>query len=210
MNLLALETAYDICGAAVFADNEMIAIEELRVPRRHNIYLADLTAKCLTSAQVGFADLDALAVSSGPGSYTGLRIGNSYAKGVAFGANLPIIPVPSLPAMALSAGEDELAAVSGVDGTAAGAIIEFTVDSENRKLIERLAGLSAGEIHEQPEVVGPLRPRTKAGVIVRPTELERYYEPIAWRSHVGRNDGTTTTKTEKRQARCQAPKVSSS
>ena len=53
----------------------------------------------------------------------------------------------------MAAGEDELAAVSGVDGTAAGAIIEFTGDSENRKLIERLAGLSAGEIQEQPEML---------------------------------------------------------
>ena len=109
MKLLALETAYDICGAALFDDGTLIALDELKTPRQHNNYLADLVASCLESGKCGFGDLDALAVSSGPGSYTGLRIGNSYAKGVAFGANLPIIPVPTLPAMALAADNVELA-----------------------------------------------------------------------------------------------------
>ncbi len=53
----------------------------------------------------------------------------------------------------MAAGEDELAAVSGVDRTTAGAIIEFTGNSENRELIKRLAGLSAGEIQVQPEML---------------------------------------------------------
>ncbi|MFC1481526.1 tRNA (adenosine(37)-N6)-threonylcarbamoyltransferase complex dimerization subunit type 1 TsaB [Candidatus Neomarinimicrobiota bacterium] len=109
MKLLALETAYDICGAALFEDGNLASLEELKTPRQHNIFLADLVARCLDSGNCGFGDLDALAVSNGPGSYTGLRIGNSYSKGVAFGAKLPIIPVPTLLAMALSAEDVEMA-----------------------------------------------------------------------------------------------------
>lgn len=108
MKLLALETAYDICGAALFKDGKLAALEELQTHRQHNNFLADLVAACLDQGNCGFAQLDALAVSSGPGSFTGLRIGNSYAKGVAFGAQLPVIPVPTLPAMALAAANVEL------------------------------------------------------------------------------------------------------
>ncbi len=86
----------------------LVSIEERKTPRQHNTFLAELVEKCLDKASHGFKDLDALAVSTGPGSYTGLRIGNSYAKGLALGANLPIIPVPTLPAMALSANNMDL------------------------------------------------------------------------------------------------------
>jgi tRNA threonylcarbamoyl adenosine modification protein YeaZ len=108
VKLLALETAYDICGAALFEGETLISLEELKTPRQHNNFLADSVARCLDQGNCEIKDLDALAVSAGPGSYTGLRIGNSYAKGVAFGANLPIISVPTLPAMALSAENVEL------------------------------------------------------------------------------------------------------
>ncbi len=103
MLLLALETAYDVCSVALFDGAASVAHAERKTPRQHNIFLAELVGECLAGAGHSFKDLDALAVSTGPGSYTGLRIGNSYAKGLALGAQLPIIPVPTLPALALSA-----------------------------------------------------------------------------------------------------------
>lgn len=100
MTLLAIETAYDICGAAVLSGETLHALEEASAPRQHNERLANQVEAALRTAGLSFGQLEAIAVSSGPGSYTGLRIGMSYAKGLATGLDLPIIPVPTLASMA--------------------------------------------------------------------------------------------------------------
>ncbi|MCH8327364.1 MAG: tRNA (adenosine(37)-N6)-threonylcarbamoyltransferase complex dimerization subunit type 1 TsaB [Candidatus Marinimicrobia bacterium] len=100
MILLAIETAYDICGAAILNGETLLALEEVTAPRQHNERLAYQAEQAMQAAGLGFKQLDAIAVSSGPGSYTGLRIGMSYAKGLATGLALPIISVPTLSAMA--------------------------------------------------------------------------------------------------------------
>lgn len=99
MKLLAIETVYDVCGAAIVTPEGTIAIKEQRAPRQHNELLAPMVNDLLSGANLAVSDLDGIAVSAGPGSYTGLRIGMSYAKGLAFGADLPILPVPTLPSM---------------------------------------------------------------------------------------------------------------
>lgn len=99
MRLLAIETAYDICGVALIRGGRVEGLEEQSVRRRHSEILAPSVERLLRSAGCRFADLDAVALSMGPGSYTGLRVGMSYAKGVAFGTGLPIIPVPTLPSL---------------------------------------------------------------------------------------------------------------
>ena len=100
MKLLALETAYDICGAAVLVDGAVLAVREEQVPRRHNELIGFQVAATLQEAGLEVRDLDAVAVSSGPGSYMGLRIGMSYAKGLALGGDLAVIPVPTLAVLA--------------------------------------------------------------------------------------------------------------
>ncbi len=99
MRLLALETAYDVCGAALVSDSGIEALEEQLAPRRHNEVLAPAVGRLLAGAGRRFDDLDGIALSAGPGSYTGLRVGMSYAKGLAFGTGLPVIPVPTLPSL---------------------------------------------------------------------------------------------------------------
>jgi tRNA threonylcarbamoyl adenosine modification protein YeaZ len=99
MKLLAIETAYDVCGVALLDDTGLKGLEEEHAPRRHNEVLAPFVERLLTATGNQFEDLEGLAVSSGPGSYTGLRVGMSYAKGVAFATGLAIIPVPTLPSL---------------------------------------------------------------------------------------------------------------
>jgi tRNA threonylcarbamoyl adenosine modification protein YeaZ len=106
MRVLALETAFDVCGAAIVTEDGVEAVKDQRVPQRHNQVLAPMVDQLLKEAGFAFSDLDALALSAGPGSYTGLRIGMSYAKGLAFGTGLPIIPVPSLPVLLEGEGID--------------------------------------------------------------------------------------------------------
>ncbi len=97
--ILALETAYDVCGAALVAESGVLALEEQVVPRQHNEHLAPMVQRLMTTRGLNFADLEGIAVSTGPGSYTGLRVGMSYAKGLAYASDRPIIPVPTLPTL---------------------------------------------------------------------------------------------------------------
>ena len=99
MNLLAIESASTVCGVALFLDNKLIEIDEIDKPRVHGERLPITIDKLIKKYELELSCLDAIAVSSGPGSYTGLRIGMSFAKGLAMAANIPIIPVPTLEAM---------------------------------------------------------------------------------------------------------------
>lgn len=100
--LLALETATDVCGVALLDGGTIRAEAHLRRPRIHAQQLVPLIQTLLDRAGCTPADLAALAVSMGPGSYTGLRIGVSTAKGLARAVNAELVGVPTLEALAAS------------------------------------------------------------------------------------------------------------
>ena len=99
MNILSIESASTVCGTALFCDDKMVDIDEITRPRIHGEHLPAIIDNIMKKYKVGVADLDGIAVSAGPGSYTGLRIGMSLAKGLAVSAGVPIIPVPTLEVM---------------------------------------------------------------------------------------------------------------
>lgn len=99
MNLLAVETASSVCGIALFLEGKLAGIVEEEVGRQHSEKLPLYFERLLGTRRVSLMDLDGIAVSIGPGSFTGLRIGLSFAKGLAFSRQLPIAPVPTLEAM---------------------------------------------------------------------------------------------------------------
>jgi len=101
-HFLALETATSICDVSVIRDGIPIAHRGLDQARSHAEQLVPMIQKCLLEAAIEPRDLKAIAVSSGPGSYTGLRIGVSTAKGLAYANDIPIIGVPTLEALAFS------------------------------------------------------------------------------------------------------------
>lgn len=100
MTLLALETATATCGVAVLVDGDIVAEAHLHRPRVHAKRLTPLIEDTLDHAEIGAAALDAVAVSQGPGSYTGLRIGVSTAKGWALARGADLVGVPTLEAYA--------------------------------------------------------------------------------------------------------------
>jgi tRNA threonylcarbamoyladenosine biosynthesis protein TsaB len=98
--LLSLETSTSVCSAAVHDGDRLLAVAELHREQSHAAKLAVLVENVLKLADTNDADLKAIAVSSGPGSYTGLRIGVSTAKGLAYALSIPLISVETLELMA--------------------------------------------------------------------------------------------------------------
>lgn len=100
MNLLLIESATTICSVALSRDGKIISSREINEPNRHAEKLTVFCEEVVAEAKISFSDLNAVAVSEGPGSYTGLRIGVSAAKGICYALNKPLIAVNTLEAMA--------------------------------------------------------------------------------------------------------------
>ncbi len=96
MNILAIESASTVCGASIFLENKLVELDEIDQPRIHGKRLPVIIHNILNKHTVNIDQLDGIAISSGPGSYTGLRIGMSLARGLAASGGIPIIPVPTL------------------------------------------------------------------------------------------------------------------
>lgn len=101
--LILLETTTTACSVALSRDGKRLASRETNNGYSHAENLAPFVRDVLAEAWQTVADLDAVSVSKGPGSYTGLRIGVSTAKGIAYGSNIPLIAVDTLESMALAA-----------------------------------------------------------------------------------------------------------
>lgn len=99
MNLLAIETATETCSVALGVNGEVLERFE-HAPRQHAEMLLPWVQMLLAEAGIGFSALDAIAFSRGPGSFTSLRIGIGVVQGLAWGSDLPVIPVSSLAATA--------------------------------------------------------------------------------------------------------------
>jgi len=100
--ILCLETSTTVCSVCVAADEKVLALRETNEGYTHAENLHVFVEEVLKEAGISFKQLNAVAVSKGPGSYTGLRIGVSAAKGYCYSLNIPLISVDTLQAMAFS------------------------------------------------------------------------------------------------------------
>ncbi len=102
MKILAIDAATEACSAALLCNGEQTARFEI-AHQRHTELMLPMVEDLLTCAGIRLADLDALAVDRGPGSFTGVRISAGVAQGLALAAELPVIPVSSLAILAQGA-----------------------------------------------------------------------------------------------------------
>ncbi|MFW5656597.1 MAG: tRNA (adenosine(37)-N6)-threonylcarbamoyltransferase complex dimerization subunit type 1 TsaB [Bacteroidota bacterium] len=98
--IIHIETSAEVCSVALSDNTDIIGEVHSLQPRSHASELAVLIDKILRNNKIGASSLSAVSVSKGPGSYTGLRIGVSTAKGLCYGAGLPLITIDTLLALA--------------------------------------------------------------------------------------------------------------
>ncbi len=100
MTILLLETATPVCSVVLWRDGQVLASRFSQESNAHSSRLAPFVNEVLAEASLSPRSLDAVCVSSGPGSYTGLRIGVSAAKGLCYALEKPLLAVPTLQSMA--------------------------------------------------------------------------------------------------------------
>lgn len=100
--ILMLESATEVCSVALSKGSEVLAVCESFEGNRHSEWMTTFIEDALFQAQVSRSDIDAVAVSQGPGSYTGLRVAYSVAKGITYALQLPMIEVDTLESLAVS------------------------------------------------------------------------------------------------------------
>src|SRR5471030_3002862 len=103
MTILQIETATTVCSVAFAKDGHVLGFKQIDERNIHSEIITLFIDELVTSAAIQYSDIDAVAVSSGPGSYTGLRIGVSTAKGLCFALEKPLIAIETLEAMASGA-----------------------------------------------------------------------------------------------------------
>lgn len=131
MKILALETSATAASAAVCEDEALIAQSFLRTGLTHSATLMPMAQSMLRTAGLTLGELDVIAVASGPGSFTGLRIGVSAAKGLAWGLDKPCAGVSTLEAMAWQ--------LSGMEG-----VVCAAMDARRRQVYNAMFDLRGG------------------------------------------------------------------
>jgi len=144
MLILAIDTALDACAAAVLdtGTGKLIAMESQAMKRGHAEALMPLIARVMKQAALPFAALDRVAVTSGPGSFTGLRVGLSAARGIALAAGKPAVGLTTLSAYAapIVSENGEQPVISAIDARH-GHVYFQVVSGDGSSLIRPRAGL---------------------------------------------------------------------
>lgn len=141
MLILQIETATSVCSCALSLNGETIAIKEINQVNVHIEKITVLIASLLKETGYEIGELNAIAVSRGPGSYTGLRIGVSTAKGLCYALDIPLIAISTLDAMAYGFKRSHYAGLES-------ALICPMIDARRREVYSAVYDADLGQIEQ--------------------------------------------------------------
>lgn len=139
--IILIETSTALCSVALAEDGAVTAYRESSEPKAHASLTAVFVQEVLAERGVTLADCDAVCVSMGPGSYTGLRVGVSTAKGLCFGSGKPLLAVGTLDTLVAQAGE--VPGQAGNDGSSPYSFLIPMIDARRMEVYAAVWGRSA-------------------------------------------------------------------
>ena len=152
--ILCIETGTDICSVGIARDGELVSLRESAEGRDHAKHVGVFVNELLSETGIAPEKLDAVAVGMGPGSYTGLRIGVSFAKGLCYGLQIPLVAIGSLDALAQVAIEDNEAGILDVKAWDE-ALLCPMVDARRMEVYTRLYSATGEPLSDvRAEIVG--------------------------------------------------------
>lgn len=137
--ILNMETGTDVCSVALARDGKLLSLRESLEGRDHAKRLAVFADEILRESGTGADELSAVAVSKGPGSYTGLRIGVSFAKGLCYGLGIPLLGIGSLRSMVEILREEYSAGIVDVNNPS-DAVLCPMIDARRMEVYTQLLG----------------------------------------------------------------------
>ncbi|MHB9144907.1 MAG: tRNA (adenosine(37)-N6)-threonylcarbamoyltransferase complex dimerization subunit type 1 TsaB [Symbiobacteriia bacterium] len=159
MRLVAIDTATAVCAVALMEDGQCVVEKSPELVRTHSQWLVPLLDEALADAGWGRRDIEAVAVGEGPGSFTGVRIGLSSAKAIAFALGVPLVTVGTLEAIALSTllpPADMAAAQAAASGPQVGDLVCPLLDARRGEVYTALYRVVApAELRQERPPVSP-------------------------------------------------------
>jgi len=176
LNLLAVETSTELCSVALLKGGQLF-LEEVVAENRHSELLAPMIRKVLERSRLSAGGMDAFGFGQGPGSFTGLRIACGLVQGLAFASDRPVVPVPTLLALAEQSNEGRvIAALDARMGEAYVAAYARNGDDWDEILAPRLA-----DAHGLPPLPGRSWTATGSGFDRHAWLRDAYRSSIAMR-----------------------------
>ncbi len=181
MIVLGLDTCLGACSVALLRDGDLVASVSEPMTRGHQERLAPIVRDLMRDVGVAFADLDRIGVTVGPGSFTGLRVGLSFAKGMALALGRPCVGVGTLEALAASVPEDgvKVAVIDGGRGNLYFQIFEgdapltgpdiLTVDAACARLVEVCGARDVVLVGPGAALLSPAAPTARLVVLPAPS-----------------------------------------
>jgi tRNA threonylcarbamoyladenosine biosynthesis protein TsaB len=145
MRVLAIDTALEACSAAVLdsSQNSVMASESQPMSRGHAEALVPLIARVMNEAEISFAEIDRIAVTTGPGSFTGLRVGLAAARGIALAAGKPVVGLSTLMSYAApyTSSDEAVPVVAAIDARHAQVFLQVFGSGGRTLVPPRIASL---------------------------------------------------------------------